>query len=364
MSATDPQTATLSSRPDPSPKTGDVSSADYQLLVQSVVDYAIYMLDPGGFITSWNNGARQIKGYEASEVIGKHFSMFYTEEDRLLDAPAKALATAAREGRFNGEAWRVRRDGSSFRALVVIDTILGPDGELVGFAKVTRDVTERWEAQARLEQSERRYRLFVEEIPGYALCMLDNEGHIRDWNPGAVRLTGYGVGDVLAASLAVLFPPDQTPQTEVDRMLGVAAAVGNYEADHWSLRKDGSRFLAHVQLRSLRDETGVLHGCACILRDISGQRATETELEETRAQLFQAQKLDALGQLTGGVAHDFNNILQALTSGLEVAQIRLGQGQVEAADQQISRALCSVERAMHLTRRLLGFARRQPLMPS
>ena len=343
---------------------GDLSSAGYRLLVQSVIDYAIYMLDVDGLITSWNNGARQIKGYEASEVLGKHFSMFYTEEDRLLEAPAKALAIAAEVGRFNGEAWRIRRDGSSFRALVAIDAIRGSDGTLIGFAKVTRDVTERWEAQARLEESERRYRLFVEGVPDYALCMLDNDGHIRDWNPGATRLTGYGVDNVLGASLTMLFPPDQLSRTGVERILGAVATVGNYEADHWILRKDDSRFLAHVQLRSLRDEMGVLHGCACIMQDISEQRATETELEETRAQLFQSQKLDALGQLSGGVAHDFNNILQALTSGLELAQIRLERGQAEAASQQIDKALSSVERAMHLTRRMLAFARRQPLMPS
>ena len=365
MSSLDDNSLRLPPRSDPQMEPGvGLSSADYQLLVLSVIDYAIYMLDPNGFITSWNNGARQIKGYEASEVLGKHFSMFYTEEDRLLGAPTKALLIAAETGRFNGEAWRVRRDGSSFRALVAIDAIRGADGELIGFAKITRDVTDRWEAQARLEESERRYRLFVEGVPGHALCMLDNEGHICDWNPGATRLTGYEARDILGVSLSVLFPPDQMSRVDVDRMLSTVATVGSYEADHWNLRKDGSRFMAHVQLRSLRDEAGVLHGCAYIMQDISEQRATETELEETRAQLIQAQKLDALGQLTGGVAHDFNNILQALTSGLEIAQIRLRRGQADSASQQIDKAMSSVERAMHLTRRLLAFARRQPLMPS
>ena len=360
----DNQLRPLSRSSSPEQPAPDESVADYRLLVQSVVDYAIYMLDPAGFITSWNSGARQIKGYEASDVLGRHFSMFYTEEDRRHDAPTKALAIAAREGRFNGEGWRVRRDGSNFRALVAIDAIRGADGALIGFAKITRDVTERWEAQARLQESEQRYRLFVEDVPGYALCMLDKEGHIRDWNPGATRLTGYEADEILGASLAVLFPPDQKAPAGIDRMLGIVATVGNYESDLCSSRKDGSHFLAHVQLRSLRDEAGVLHGCACIMQDISEQRANETELEEIRAQLFQSQKLDALGQLTGGVAHDFNNILQALTSGLEVAQIRLQRGQTEAASEQIDKALGSVERAMHLTRRLLAFARRQPLMPS
>ena len=336
----------------------------YELLVQSVVDYAIYMLDPEGVITSWNGGARQIKGYEADDVLGRHFSMFYTEEDRLAGAPQQALAKAAEEGRFNGEGWRLRRDGSAFRALVAIDAIHGEDGNLIGFAKVTRDVTDRWAAQARLEESERRYRLFVEGVPDYALCMLDTEGRIRHWNAGARRINGYDAEDILGAPLADLFVPEFGERGEVDRILGLAATIGIYEGDHRNMRKGGESFLAHIQLRALRDEDQVLHGYVYIVRDISEQRATENELEEMRAQLLQSQKLDALGQLTGGVAHDFNNILQALTSGLEIAQLQLRRGHNDAADQQIDNAMRSVERAMHLTRRLLGFARRQPLMPS
>ena len=125
----------------------------FELLVQSVTDYAIYMLDPTGTVTSWNAGAERLKGYREQEILGHNFSRFYSEEDRLAGVPSRALETAAREGRFEAEGWRMRKDGSRFWASVVIDAIRNPEGELLGFAKVTRDLTERREAQQALEEA-------------------------------------------------------------------------------------------------------------------------------------------------------------------------------------------------------------------
>ena len=141
---------------------GDSGSVDrttsdpFRLLIQSIVDYAIYMLDPTGIVTSWNAGAERIKGFEADEIVGRHFSQFYTEEDRKAGLPATVLDTAKREGKFEGEGWRVRKDGSRFWASVVVDRINGEDGELIGFAKITRDMTEKREAQLALLDAERR----------------------------------------------------------------------------------------------------------------------------------------------------------------------------------------------------------------
>ncbi len=124
----------------------------YRLLIEAVTDYAIYMLNGSGVVTSWNPGAQRLKGYTAAEIIGHHFSRFYTEEDQKAGVPARALETAAREGKFESEGWRVRKDGSFFWAYVVIDPIRGPSGDVVGFAKITRDLTERKAAQERLEK--------------------------------------------------------------------------------------------------------------------------------------------------------------------------------------------------------------------
>ena len=154
------------------------TASRFELLVQSVTDYAIYMLDPEGRVTSWNAGARRFKGYEADEIIGQHFSRFYTSEEQAQEIPRIALETAEREGRFEIEGWRVRKDGTRFWANVVIDPIRDPGGALVGFAKVTRDLTDRRAAEAELRASEERFRLLVQSVTDYAIYMLDPEGRV------------------------------------------------------------------------------------------------------------------------------------------------------------------------------------------
>jgi PAS domain S-box-containing protein len=206
----------------------------HDLLIRSVVDYAIFMLDIHGRVVSWNPGAERIKGYTAQEIIGEHFSRFYTEEDRIAGVPREALRTAAEKRRFTAEGWRVRKDGTRFWAMVVIDPVYEAD-KLIGFAKVTRDLTERREAQL--------------------------------------------------------------------------------------------------------------------------------ELERSREQLLHAQKMEAIGQLTGGLAHDFNNMLAGISGSLELMQMRMAQGRFTDIERYIASAQGATARASALTNRLLAFARRQTLDP-
>ncbi len=203
----------------------------FELLVQSVTDYAIFMLDPNGVVVSWNPGAQRFKGYTADEIVGQHFSRFYTEEDRQAGVPATALRTARQQGRFEAEGWRVRKDGTQFWANVVIDAVRDSAGTLIGFAKVTRDLTERLENQRALEQA--------------------------------------------------------------------------------------------------------------------------------REAIFQSQKMDALGKLTGGVAHDFNNLLAVVIGSLDLARRRLAEG--ADVSRFIENAMLAAERGATLTQRMLAFARRQEL---
>lgn len=207
----------------------------YQRLVQSVVDYAIYMLDVEGRVSSWNPGAERAKGYTADEILGEHFSRFYTPEDVDMRVPWKALETARTEGRFTAEGWRMRKDGTRFWASVVIDPVRDDSGKVVGFAKVTRDLTERREAQLELERSQQA--------------------------------------------------------------------------------------------------------------------------------LFQSQKMEAVGQLTGGLAHDFNNLLVGITGSLDLMKARLAQGRIGELERYITAAQGAASRAATLTHRLLAFARQQPLEP-
>src|ERR1700722_9442318 len=169
----------------------------YRLLIDGITDYAIYMLDPQGRVTSWNPGAKRFKGYEADEIIGQHFSRFYTETDREAGLPAQALAIAAREGRFEREGWRVRKDGGSFWAHVVIDSIRLPGGELAGFAKITRDLTDRKQSEEALRRSEEQFRLLVQSVTDYAIFMLDSDGRVASWNAGAERIKGYAPSEII-----------------------------------------------------------------------------------------------------------------------------------------------------------------------
>lgn len=157
----------------------------FQLLVNAVVDYAIYMLDAEGCVATWNPGAERFKGYTHDEIIGEHFSRFFTDEDRAADLPARALRIAAREGRFEAEGWRVRKDGSQFWAHAVLDPIHAPDGSLLGFAKITRDVTAKREQEKALYDSEQRFRILIQGVRDYAIYMLDPKGRVTNWNSGA-----------------------------------------------------------------------------------------------------------------------------------------------------------------------------------
>jgi PAS domain S-box-containing protein len=328
------------------------------LLVAGVSDYAIYMLDPGGYVSSWNAGAHRFKGYLAHEIIGKHFSTFYTEEDRAAGVPSRALRTALTEGKFEAEGWRVRKDGSQFWASVVIDPIRTEAGELVGFAKVTRDITERKLAQEALRESEERFRLLVQGVTDYAIYMLSPTGIITNWNAGAERIKGYTHDEAVGQHFSRFYTEEDRIANAPSRGLGIAAKVGRYENEGWRVRKDGTRFWAHVVVDAIHDDNGTLIGFAKVTRDITEKKDAAEALKRADAALFQSQKMEAIGQLTGGIAHDFNNLLSVMSSSLDLLSSRL-------RDEQDVRLIDSMQRAVtrgaNLTQQLLSFARQQPL---
>ena len=333
-----------------------VTQNKFELLVQSVTDYAIYMLDPAGRVSSWNAGASRFKGYDAGEVIGKHFSIFYTDEEREKGIPEIALRTAEREGRFEIEGWRVRKDGSQFWANVVIDPIRDPDGQLVGFAKVTRDLTERRAAEQELRASEERFRRLVQSVTDYAIYMLDPEGRVSSWNAGAERFKGYASEEIMGEHFS-RFYTDEDKQAGIPTLaLRTAKDEGRFEAEGWRVRKDGSRFWASVIIDPISDDEGALIGFAKVTRDLSEKRAIEEQLR-------QSQKMEAVGQLTGGLAHDFNNLLTGISGSLEIMQARIAQGRLNEVDRYMMAAQGAVKRAASLTHRLLAFSRRQTLDP-
>jgi PAS domain S-box-containing protein len=330
----------------------------FKQLVDGIADYAIYMLTLDGHVMSWNAGAQRIKGYLPQEIIGQHFSVFYIDEDQALGLPTMALQSVLTDGKFDAEGWRVRQDGSRFWASVVIDPIRSESGELLCFAKITRDISERKAVQETLRDSEQRFRLLVQGVTDYAIYMLSPTGEITNWNAGAARIKGYTHDEVVGTNYSRFY-------TDADRQAGMpaqalrtAAKVGRYEQEGWRVRKDGSTFWAHVVIDAIHDEQGTLVGFAKITRDITEKMLAADALSRANAELFQSQKMEAIGQLTAGIAHDFNNLLGVLGCSVDVLAMQMTDGENAVLAQSMKRA---VQRGAALTEQLLTFARQQPL---
>jgi PAS domain S-box-containing protein len=255
--------------------------------VQSVKDYAIFMLDPGGHIISWNEGAQRMKGYAESEIVGQHFSIFYPQAAKDSKWPEYELEVAAREGRFEDEGWRVRKDGTQFWADVVITAMRDASGKLRGFAKVTRDLTERRKAENAVRLSEERYRLLVEGVRDYAIFMLDAEGRVSTWNGGAERLKGYTADEILGSEFSIFYSSEDRAAKVPEHDLELAREQGRSESDGWRIRKDGSMFWASIAMSAVYDERGALHGFSVLTRDVTEKKKFEDALRSLNRQLQQ-----------------------------------------------------------------------------
>jgi PAS domain S-box-containing protein len=273
--------------------------------------------------------------------------------------PQKVLDTARREGKFQGEGWRVRKDGSRFWASVVVDRINDDRGKLIGFAKITRDMTEQRHAQEALLEAERRFRLLVQGVTDYSIFMLDPEGRVTNWNAGAQRIKGYSPDEIIGEHFSRFYTPEDQAADLPRTAIETARETGRYEAEGWRVRKDGTRFWASVVLDAIRDEDGELIGFAKITRDMTEKRETQLRLEESREQLFRSQKMEALGQLTGGLAHDFNNLLTAILGACELAARNTENP--EKLQRMLDGIRNSAQRGAGLTKQLLAFARAQQL---
>ncbi len=330
-----------------------------QLLLDCVQDHAICLISPGGAILDWNGGAQRILGYAADEIVGRHFGRFYTQQGRASGEPEAALETARRRGRHETEGWRQRRDGGRFWASATLSEVRDRQGEMIGFAHVVRDITERRVAQEALRQSERQFRLLVNGVSDHALFMLDPNGIVVSWNAGAERIKGYAADEIIGQHYSKFFTEADRREGKPMRALQAAIEHGRYEGEGWRMRRDGALFWANFVLHALRED-GALVGFAKITRDTTERRAAQLELQKTEERLFHAQKLEALGQLTGGVAHDFNNLLMVIGGQAELLVRRAEAApEVQRSAEMIAIA---TQRGKALTRQLLSFARRQSML--
>jgi PAS domain S-box-containing protein len=339
-----------------------IKDQTYRLLVDAVIDYAIFLLDPDGRVSSWNTGAQHLKGYTPGEIIGQTFSIFFTEEDRRLGRPEAILKSAQQEGRFESEGWRVRKDGTRFWALAVLDAVRDDTGRLVGFAKITRDMTKRHEAEQALRKSEQRFRLLVQGVTDYAIFMLDPAGIVVEWNTGAKRIKGYEAEEIIGQHFSRFYTEEDRAAGVPERALEEARTTGHFEADGWRVRKNGSRFWASVVIDVIRDESGVLIGFAKVTRDITERRKAQQAAGNLREQMAQIQRLEALGQLTAGVAHNFSNLIQIVLSGVRLA--KAAATDAEKLKRILADMATAAEERTGLTEHLLAFSQDLPTKPA
>ena len=268
------------------------SEERFKLLVQSVRDYAIFMLDPDGIVLTWNAGAERFKGYRADEIIGQHFSRFYPPEALERGLPEHELRVATDVGAFEDEGWRVRKDGSLFWANVVITALRNADGDLLGFAKVTRDLTQRRAHEEELRRSEERFRLLIEGVAEYAIFMLDPNGKVATWNVGAERIKGYTASEIIGQHFSMFYPNDARESGWPEHELQVAAEKGSFVDNGWRLRKDGTTFWANVTITAIRDDTGHLVGYAKLTRDLTETKRVEAMelVNQQREEMLDAER--------------------------------------------------------------------------
>jgi PAS domain S-box-containing protein len=286
--------------------------AAYNTLIKSVRDYAIFILDPSGHITSWNRGAQLIKGYTAEDIIGQHFSRFYPAAAVERGWPDHELNVARNEGRFEDEGWRVRKDGSTFWAHVIITALRDDKGALIGYGKITHDLTERRREQESLRQSEERFRLLVEGVKDYGIFMLDVDGRIMSWNTGAERIKGYSAKEIIGRHFSLFYPPELIAADWPAHELRIARTEGRYEEEAWRVRKDGSRFWASVIISAIRDHTGELRGYAKVTRDLT-QRQRMQQLQEASRQM---------SDFVAMLAHELRNPLAPIRNAMQVMALR------------------------------------------
>ena len=295
----------------------------FRLLVQGVTDYALFLLDPNGVIVSWNAGAQRIKGYAEDEIVGSHFSIFYTPEDRERSVPVRVLAEASRKGRFEAEGWRVRKGGSAFWAHVVIDAIRDDAGDLIGFAKITRDLTEQRKATEELRQSERTFQRLIDGVSDYAVFLLDRYGVVSSWNTGAHRIKGYQAGEIIGRHFSLFYTPEDRQQGKPAQALAEAEANGRFEAEALRMRKDGSTFWANVVIDAIFED-GRLVGFAKITRDITERKKAEEELRASHVEVAQLTRaLADKDVLLREVNHRVKNNLQIICSLLDMQAVKV-----------------------------------------
>ncbi|WP_331963191.1 PAS domain S-box protein [Ohtaekwangia sp.] len=280
------------------------SEEKYHKMVSELQGYAIILLDKDGNIQDWNKGAEKVKGYSPEEILGKNFRVFYTIEDKESDLPGRLLQQAIAWGTITHEGWRIRKDGSRFWANVVVTTLRSDNGDILGFSKVTKDLTDQKIAQDRLnvvaeelrqanddlKKSEERYHKMISEVQDYAILLLDTNGIIQNWNTGAEYIKGYKESEIVGRSFKVFYTPQDVADQLPDRLLQQAARNGRAMHEGWRVRKDGSKFWGSIVITALHNNEGAIIGYSKVTRDLTEKKKIDDELRFNAAELEKKNK--------------------------------------------------------------------------
>jgi PAS domain S-box-containing protein len=287
------------------------SEQRYHLMVEEVQDYAILYLNREGIVENWNKGAEKIKGYLAEEIIGKSFSIFYPEHERQNKLPEQLLQEAVNKGKVIHEGFRVRKNSSLFWASVAITAVHDQDGNVIGFSKVTHDLTEKKVADDRIKQnakqleqknetlqqlnetlaqSEQRYHLMVEEVEDYAILYLNREGIVENWNKGAEKIKGYKAEEIIGKSFSLFYPEQDRKNSLPEYLLEQAMEKGKVIHEGYRLRKNGSLFWASVAITAVHDEKDNVIGFSKVTHDLTEKKAADDKIRENAEQLAQKNK--------------------------------------------------------------------------
>ena len=349
-----PILARKSSSPGP---TSEILRSDrvFRLLVDSMRDYAIFFLTPEGNVASWNPGAERINGYEFEEIAGKHFSIFFPVEDIAIGKPDFELKVAAETGSYRDEGWRIRKDGTRFWASVVTSKVLDENGKLIGFSKVTRDLTEHWEV-------EQQYKRLIEGVSDYAIYSLDKNGYITSWNTGARRLKGYETEEILGQHFSKFYIDEDIARELPKRVLEIAARDGHYESEGWRVRKDGSRFWSSVVVTPIRDNAGDLIGFSKITRDVTDRKILLEQIQqharELEIKIREQQQMNAeLEAFSYSVSHDLRAPLRAIEGFSDIILTDYGEKLPAEAKDYLQQIVASTVRMNRLVRDLLDYSR-------